>query len=107
MILLKVDTVWYQRIITKSMILRLEVKGWSQPITKNNMILKLEKKFPCYNAVHKMGAEVGDEVVLVNAGEIIEISRSYGVDARMIGRVEPAEKKELIIAAEHGRYQYT
>ncbi|KPL26495.1 MAG: phosphoribosylformylglycinamidine cyclo-ligase [Bacteroides sp. SM1_62] len=42
-----------------------------------------------------------------HAGEIIEISRSYGVDARMIGRVEPAEKKELIIAAEHGRYQYT
>jgi phosphoribosylformylglycinamidine cyclo-ligase len=42
-----------------------------------------------------------------HADEIIEISRSYGVDARMIGRVESAEKKELIIAAEHGRYQYT
>jgi hypothetical protein len=23
-------------------------------------VLRLEKRFPCYNAVHKMGAEVGD-----------------------------------------------
>jgi len=36
-------------------------------------ILKLEKGFPCYNAVHKMGADAGDEVVLVNASEILEI----------------------------------
>ena len=27
-------------------------------------ILKLERGFPCYNVVHKMGAEAGDEVVL-------------------------------------------
>jgi len=33
-------------------------------------ILKLEKGFPCYNAVHKMGAEAGDEVVLVNPREV-------------------------------------
>jgi alkylated DNA nucleotide flippase Atl1 len=36
-------------------------------------VLNLEGKFPCYNAVHKMGANAGDPVVLVNASEIIPI----------------------------------
>jgi len=38
-------------------------------------VLKLEKRFPCYNAVHKMGAEVGDEVVLVNPLEVVDIMK--------------------------------
>ena len=38
-------------------------------------VLKLEKRFPCYNAVHTMGAEVGDEVVLVNPSEVVDIMR--------------------------------
>ena len=33
-------------------------------------ILILERRFPCYNAVHKMGAAVGDEIVLVNPREV-------------------------------------
>jgi alkylated DNA nucleotide flippase Atl1 len=38
-------------------------------------VLKLEKSFPCYNAVHRMGARVGDEIVLVNPSEIVEIMK--------------------------------
>ncbi len=38
-------------------------------------VLLLEKRFPCYNAVHKMGAEVGDEIVLVNPLEVVEIMK--------------------------------
>jgi len=38
-------------------------------------VLRLEKRFPCYNAVHKMGAEVGDKIVLVNASEILAIMK--------------------------------
>lgn len=38
-------------------------------------VLKLEKRFPCYNAVHKMGAEEGDDVILVNPSEIVEIMK--------------------------------
>ena len=34
--------------------------------------MELEERFPCYNAVHKMGAEVGDPVVLVNPSEVVE-----------------------------------
>jgi alkylated DNA nucleotide flippase Atl1 len=36
-------------------------------------VLRLEKRFPCYNAVHKMGVEVGDEIVLANPSEVAAI----------------------------------
>jgi phosphoribosylformylglycinamidine cyclo-ligase len=39
--------------------------------------------------------------------EIIGISKSFGIDARIIGRVESAGQKELIIDGPHGQYQYT
>jgi len=48
-------------------------KTWVQKIEDKKTfpkILKLEKSFPCYNAVHKMGANAGDPVILVNASEI-------------------------------------
>jgi len=38
-------------------------------------VLRLEKRFPCYKAVHKMGAEVGDEIVLVNSSEVVAIMK--------------------------------
>lgn len=38
-------------------------------------VLKLERGFPCYNAVHKMGAEAGDDVVLVNPSEVVDIMK--------------------------------
>jgi len=38
-------------------------------------VARLEKGFPCYNAVHKMGAEVGDDVVLVNPSEVVAIMK--------------------------------
>jgi alkylated DNA nucleotide flippase Atl1 len=53
-------------------------KSWQEKLAnKNNLpkILKLQKKFPCYNAVHKMGANVGDDVVLVNPSEVVEIMK--------------------------------
>ncbi len=36
-------------------------------------VLVLEERFPCYNAAHKMGANVGDEVVLVNPSDLIPL----------------------------------
>ncbi|PNX53772.1 MAG: hypothetical protein BV458_02840 [Thermoplasmata archaeon M9B2D] len=38
-------------------------------------VLKLQKSFPCYNAVHRMGADVGDDVVLVNPHEIVALMK--------------------------------
>ena len=51
-------------------------KTWAEKLAdKENLpkILRLERHFPCYNAVHKMGAEAGDKVVLANASEVVEI----------------------------------
>jgi alkylated DNA nucleotide flippase Atl1 len=38
-------------------------------------IIHLEKGFPCFNALHKMGAEAGDKIVLVNPGEVVELMK--------------------------------
>ena len=51
-------------------------KTWVQKLAdKKNMpkVLRLEKGFPCYNAMHKMGADAGDKVILVNPSEIVPI----------------------------------
>jgi len=51
-------------------------KTWLQKIGDKKTfpkVLKLEKRFPCYNAVHKMGADEGDPVILVNASEILPL----------------------------------
>ncbi len=53
-------------------------KSWQEKCADKEglpKVLKLQKSFPCYNAVHKMGCEVGDDVVLVNPSEVIAVMR--------------------------------
>jgi len=53
-------------------------KTWREKLADKEglpKILKLEKGFPCYNAVHKMGAEIGDDIVLVNPSEIVALMK--------------------------------
>jgi len=53
-------------------------KTWQEKLADKKgfpKVLRLEKRFPCYNAVHKMGAEAGDEVVLVNPSEVVGIMK--------------------------------
>jgi alkylated DNA nucleotide flippase Atl1 len=53
-------------------------KTWRQKLEDKASlpkVLKLERAFPCYNAVHKMGAEAGDEVVLVNPSEVVDLMK--------------------------------
>lgn len=53
-------------------------KTWVEKLAdKENLpkYLQLEERFPCYNAVHRMGAEVGDTIVLANPGEVVEQMR--------------------------------
>jgi phosphoribosylformylglycinamidine cyclo-ligase len=40
------------------------------------------------------------------AEPIIEISRSFGIDAKIIGKVEPSAGKKLTIQSEHGFFEY-
>ena len=38
-------------------------------------VVRLERGFPCHNSVHKMGAGVGDEIVLVNPSQVVAIMK--------------------------------
>jgi hypothetical protein len=38
-------------------------------------VIALQAGFPCYNAVHKMGAQAGDPVVLVNPSDVTALMR--------------------------------
>lgn len=58
-------------------------KTWQEKLSDNEnypKVLILEKVFPCYNAVHSMGAEVGDPIVLVNPSEVVALMKKvpYG-----------------------------
>lgn len=69
-------------------------KSWQEKLADKQSfpkIVKLEKRFPCYNAVHKMGAEVGDEVVLVNPSEVVEIMKKVP-EGKLITIVEICKK---------------
>jgi hypothetical protein len=69
-------------------------KSWQEKLRDKKglpKILKLEERFPCYNAVHKMGAEVGDKVVLVNPSEIVEEMKKVH-KGRLITIVEICKK---------------
>jgi hypothetical protein len=49
-------------------------KTWREQLADKQdlpKVLKLERRFPCFNALHKMGVGVGEEVVLVNPSEVL------------------------------------
>lgn len=58
--------------------------------------------YKVFNMGHRMEIYAAEE----SADEIVEIARSYNVDAQVIGRVEPSDKKELIIRSDHGVFEY-
>ena len=65
-------------------------KSWQEKLAdKKDMpkILILEKNFPCYNAVHKMGAEAGEKIVLVNPSEVVDVMKTVP-KGRLITLVE-------------------
>ena len=41
-----------------------------------------------------------------HAEEVIAISKSFNIDAQVVGRVEESDKKELIIKSEFGEFIY-
>lgn len=58
--------------------------------------------YKVFNMGHRMEVYVAEE----SADEIVEIARSFNVEAQVIGRVEASDKKELIIQSEHGVFEY-
>ncbi len=61
-----------------------------------------QEMYKVFNMGHRMEIYVEPEL----AGAIIEISQSFHIDARVVGRVEPFDGKKLIIRSEFGTFEY-
>ena len=85
-------------------------------ITKNNLfpippLFKLiqeqsgtdwKEMYKVFNMGHRMEIYLPQEY----AQEVIDISRSFNIDAQVVGFVEKSEKTELVIESEFGRFEY-
>ena len=58
--------------------------------------------FKVFNMGHRMEIYVTPE----HAQEVIDISRSFNIDARIVGRVEDAQSNRLTITTEAGTFEY-
>lgn len=58
--------------------------------------------YKVFNMGHRLEIYLAPE----RADEVIAVSKSFGIDAQVVGHVEPGEKKELIIRSEFGEFTY-
>jgi len=61
-----------------------------------------KEMYKVFNMGHRMEIYLAPE----HADEVIAISKSFQVDAQIVGRVEESNRKELIISSEYGIFQY-
>ena len=61
-----------------------------------------KEMYQVFNCGHRMELYVPESI----ANEIIAISNSYGVEAKIIGRVEASTSKKLTIKSEYGTFEY-
>lgn len=61
-----------------------------------------KEMYQVFNCGHRMELYVPQEI----AEDIIAISKSFNVDAQIVGRVEPSENKKLTIKSEYGTFEY-
>lgn len=61
-----------------------------------------KEMYQVFNMGHRMELYVPKEI----AGEIIEISKSFNVDAQIVGRVEKSSTKKLTLKTAHGEFEY-
>ena len=61
-----------------------------------------KEMYQVFNCGHRMELYVTPEV----AEDLIKISKSFNVDAKIIGRVEASKTKKLTIKSEFGEFTY-
>ena len=61
-----------------------------------------KEMYKVFNCGHRMELYVNPKF----AGEIIEISKSFKIDAQIIGRVDASDSKKLTIKSEFGEFNY-
>ena len=71
-------------------------------IIKNESDTDWKEMYKVFNMGHRMEMYVDSSV----ANNIIEISKSFGVDAKIIGKVEASDSKKLTIISDYGTFEY-
>ncbi|GAA4052561.1 AIR synthase related protein [Flavobacterium chungnamense] len=61
-----------------------------------------KEMYQVFNCGHRMEVYVPQEI----ANDIIAISKSFGIEAQIVGRVEASETKKLTIESEFGKFEY-
>ncbi len=61
-----------------------------------------KEMYQVFNCGHRMEIYVPENI----ANDMIQISKSFGVDAQIVGRVEASENKKLTIQSEYGTFEY-
>lgn len=61
-----------------------------------------KEMYKVFNMGHRMEVYVSQEI----ADSIIEISKSFNVDAKIVGRVEESNRKRLTIKSPYGEFEY-
>ena len=61
-----------------------------------------QEMYKVFNMGHRMEVYVTPD----RAQEVIDITRSFGIDAQIIGYVEKADKNSLVIESEFGHFEY-
>ena len=62
-----------------------------------------EEMYRVFNMGHRLEMYVPETI----AGDIIALSQSFGVDARIIGHCKPSSAPKVIIRDDSGTYSYT
>ena len=61
-----------------------------------------QEMYKVFNMGHRMEVYTDE----ATARGVIDIARSYGVDAQVIGRVEPSDHPRVTVKSEHGVFEY-
>lgn len=61
-----------------------------------------KEMYKVFNMGHRMEVYLPEEY----AQQVIEISKSFGIDAQVVGRCQAAEKNALTIKSEYGTFEY-
>ena len=61
-----------------------------------------KEMYKVFNCGHRLEFYLSEEI----AEDIIEIAKSFGVDAQIVGRVEASDSKKLTISSSHGTFVY-
>ena len=61
-----------------------------------------KEMYKVFNMGHRLEVYLPREY----AQQVIDISRSFNIDAQIVGYCEASDKKELVIESEFGKFQY-